>query len=249
MTAAPVVLVHASNTDARIWAEHRRLMAPRFRVVAPTQRYFGTSPWADDGQRFSMATHAADLADFIRGSGLGSATLVGWSYGAAVCLLTATEHPDLVDRLVLYEPAIMSFVHAPEQAEAAEADRTEMTSSARARIRDGDTTGAVRLFMDGVNDRPGAFDSLSDRVQGIMLDNGRTLPLLFAVSPPATGCADLGRLRGYVSSSHGETRRVAFYRIAAECAADCIPGSTLEVVPDTPPPPRRRRGPVHVGRA
>ena len=131
MTAAPVVLVHASNTDARIWAEHRRLMAPRFRVVAPTQRYFGTSPWADDGQRFSMATHAADLADFIRGSGLGSATLVGWSYGAAVCLLTATEHPDLVDRLVLYEPAIMSFVHAPEQAEAAEADRTEMTSSAR----------------------------------------------------------------------------------------------------------------------
>ena len=77
----------------------------------------------------------------------------------------------------------MSFVHAPEQAEAAEVDRPEMTGPA-ARIRDGDTTGAVRLFMDGVNDRPGAFDSLSDRVQGIMLDNGRTLPLLFAASPP-----------------------------------------------------------------
>ena len=197
-----------------------------------------------------MATHAADLADFIRGSGLGSATLVGWSYGAAVCLLTATEHPDLVDRLVLYEPAIMSFVHAPEQAEAAEADRTEMTSSARARIRDGDTTGAVRLFMDGVNDRPGAFDSLPDRMQGIMLDNGRTLPLLFAVSPPALSCADLERLRGTpVAVARGDSTRV-FYRIAAECAADCIPGSTLEVVPNAPPPPpRRRRGPVHVGRA
>ena len=104
--------------------------------------------------------------------------------------------------------------------------------------------------MDGVNDRPGAFDSLSDRMQGIMLDNGRTLPLLFAVSPPVLSCADLERLRGTpVAVARGDSTR-AFYRIAAECAADCIPGSTLEVVPNaSPPPPRRRRGPVHVGRA
>ena len=101
MTVPPVVLVHASNTDGRIWDTHARLIAPRFRVLAPTHRYFGTSPWDDDGQRFSMATHAADLAGFIHSSGLGPATLVGWSYGAAVCRLTATEHPLLVDRLVL----------------------------------------------------------------------------------------------------------------------------------------------------
>ena len=39
--------------------------------------------------------------------------------------------------------------------------------------------------MDGVNDLPGTFDRLSDRVRRIMLDNGRTLPLLFAAPPPA----------------------------------------------------------------
>ena len=232
MTPAPVVLVHASNTDSRIWAAHARLMEPRFRVLAPTQRYFGTSPWTDDGQTFSMATHAADLAVFIRGAGVRSVTLVGWSYGAAVCMLTAVEHPELVSRLILYEPAIMSFVQAPEQVQAAEADRREMTGLARARIRDGDTPGAVRSFMDGVNDRLGAFDNLSDRVQGIMLENGRTLPLLFAAPPPALSCADLGRLQGMpVAVARGDSTRV-FYRIAAECTADCVPGSTLEVVPN-----------------
>ena len=86
--------------------------------------------------------------------------------------------------------------------------------------------------MDGVNDLPGTFDRLSDRVRRIMLDNGRTLPLLFAAPPPVVRCTDLARLQGMpVTVARGDATRV-FYRIAAECAAGCIPGSTLEVVPD-----------------
>ena len=49
---------------------------------------------------------------------------------------------------------------------------------------------------------------------------------------PRLRCTDLARLQGMpVTVARGDATRV-FYRIAAECAAGCIPGSTLEVVPD-----------------
>jgi pimeloyl-ACP methyl ester carboxylesterase len=224
-----VVLVHGSNTDHRIWAPHAKIIARRHRVIAPTQRYFGTSPWPDDGPPFSISTHAADLADFIGGLRLEQAALVGWSYGAAVCLMMAVHQPELVQRLILYEPAITSFV-SPEEAEAAAADRLQMTARARDRVAHGESATAVRLFMDGVNDRPGSFDGLPDVVQAIMLDNSRTLPLLFGAPPPSLSCEDLKRLEGTtVVVARGSATR-PFYRIAAEWTARCLPASTLVVV-------------------
>jgi pimeloyl-ACP methyl ester carboxylesterase len=228
----PVVLVHASNTDHRIWIRHAHRMGQHYRVLAPTLRYFGSSPWPDDGRGFSLDSHAHDLTEFIGELRLGSVALVGWSYGAAVCLLMAVEQPQLVRRLVLYEPAIVSFVHASEAAAAAAADRLDMTAQARARVGAGDTSAAVKLFMDGVNDRPGSYDSLADDVQAIMLDNSRTLRLLFAAPPPALGCADLERLEGTtVVIARGDNTR-DFYRIAAEWTAECVPTSRLVVVPN-----------------
>jgi pimeloyl-ACP methyl ester carboxylesterase len=225
-----VVLVHASNTDHRIWIQHAHRLGQSYRVLAPTQRYFGTSPWSDDGRGFSLGSHAHDLAEFIGGFGKAPVALVGWSYGAAVCLLMAVEQPQLVQRLVLYEPAIVSFVHASEDADAAAADRLDMTAQARARIGGGDTSAAVKAFMDGVNDRPGTFDSLPERVQQIMLENRRTLPLLFAAEPPALRCADLEHLKETtVVVVRGDTTRI-FYRIAAEWTAKCIPNSALLIV-------------------
>src|SRR5262245_35960371 len=155
------------------------IVGQSYRVIAPTQRYFGAAPWWDDGRDFSISTHAADLATFIGGLGLAPVAVVGWSYGAAVCLKMAVDRPWLAERLILYEPAITSFVHAPEEATAVAADRLEMTAGARDRVGEGDALTAVRLFMDGVNDRRGSFDGLPDTVQEIMLENARTLALLF----------------------------------------------------------------------
>jgi pimeloyl-ACP methyl ester carboxylesterase len=229
---APVVIVHASSTDQRIWAPHAVTIGEHFHVIAPTQRYFGTSPWPGDGERFSVATHAADLAEFIRALRLDPVSIVGWSYGAAVCLMMAAQRPELVQQLVLYEPAIASFVDAPLDAQAAAADRHEMTAQARAHIATGDARAAVRAFMDGVNDQDGAFENLAPRVQQIMLENSRTLALLFAAPAPKLNCDDLRRLEGTrVVVARGDATR-AFYRIAAEWTIACVPASTLEVVPN-----------------
>jgi len=239
-TGAPVVLIHASNTDHRIWIPHAKRLGLRYRVIAPTQRYFGTSQWPDDGRNFSITTHAHDLAEFIQGLRLEPVSLVGWSYGAAVCLTMTTQRPELVQRLIVYEPAIISFVRASEDAQAAAADRLEMTAETRAHLTRGDTVAAVRQFMEGVNDEPGAFESLPHNVRQIMLENRQTLPLLFAAPPPTLSCDDLERLEAkHVIVACGEATR-AYYRIAAEWAATCIPASTLTRIPNA-----RHLLPVH----
>jgi pimeloyl-ACP methyl ester carboxylesterase len=221
------VLVHASVTDHRIWAPHARRIGQHFRVIAPTQRFFGSTPWPDDGRVFSIATHAVDLAEFIRALEIEPVSMVGWSYGAAVCLMMAATRPELVRRLVLYEPAISSFVNAPADAQAASADRVVMTAPARAQISLGDPVTAVPLFMDGVNDQSGAFTGLLPRVQQIMFDNSHTLPLLFDAPVPALGCHELEPLeQTSVVVAHGDATRT-FYRISAEWTAMCAPGSTL----------------------
>ena len=80
----PVVFVHGSLSDSRNWDQHRGMITAQSRMIAPTQRYFGVSPWPDDGRNFSIQTHADDLerphaaasvcrraatSHFLRGSG------------------------------------------------------------------------------------------------------------------------------------------------------------------------------------
>ncbi len=63
---APVVLVHGSVVDGRVWSSHSNALATTFDVVVPTQRYFGIRAWTDEGTNFSVGRHAKDLANFLK---------------------------------------------------------------------------------------------------------------------------------------------------------------------------------------
>ena len=91
----PVVFVHGSMTDYRIWEAQRPAVASRHRYIAYTQRYFGSQPWPDDGKQFSQATHAADLIAFIETLNAGPVHVVAWSYGGSVATLAASRRPEL----------------------------------------------------------------------------------------------------------------------------------------------------------
>lgn len=226
------LFVHGSNVDCRVWADHSEIIAPKYRVFAPTQRYFGLTPWSDDGRNFSIQIHAGDLAMFIHALRLSPVTIVGWSYGGAVCLALAVQHPELVKRLFIYEPTLATFVSDPLAARRAMDDRLEMLREAKVAAGGGDVENAVHLFMDGVNDHQGAFQSLPDWVRHMMVENARMLPLLFAAPPPPQiTCEHLSRLAVPVTVALGGESRI-FYKISAECAAQCIPGARLLTIPD-----------------
>lgn len=93
-SGVPVVFVHGSMTDRRIWEAQRPDIASRYRYIAYDQRYFGMAPWRDDGKNFNQMTYAADLVAFIQSLKTGPVHVVAWSYGGSVATLAASQHPN-----------------------------------------------------------------------------------------------------------------------------------------------------------
>ncbi|MDQ3196662.1 MAG: alpha/beta hydrolase [Pseudomonadota bacterium] len=229
---APLLFVHGSNADHRLWEPQREAFANNYRFIAIDQRYFGAAPWPDNGEKFSLETQTNDLAEFIRGLNAGPVNLVGWSLSGGSLLAVAVRHPELVKSLFIYEPALNTFVTDPADAKAVGDDRKAMAGPALVAAKAGNTPEAVKIFMDSVNAQPGSFDALSSAAKTVMLDNARMLPLLFAAPPPPQiTCAQLGRIKAPVQIVRGELTR-PFYKIIADTASRCITGSKLVVVPN-----------------
>jgi pimeloyl-ACP methyl ester carboxylesterase len=227
----PVVFVHGSISDCRMWNDHREIITPQFRMIAVTQRYFGLSPWSDDGRSFSIQTHADDLAAFIKVLRPGPVAIVGHSYGGAVSLAMAVSHPELVGRLFLYEGSQSTFVAASGAFSRAANKRLMFILAGKAAVDRGDTDAALEILMDGVNDHAGDFQRLPDSVRSMMQQNTRTLPLLFAMPPPPhISCDDLAKLKFPVNFVAGQHTH-AFYKMVSKAGSQCLPGSTFIEVP------------------
>jgi pimeloyl-ACP methyl ester carboxylesterase len=232
-TGAPVIFVHGSIADHRTWDAQRDPTARKYRYIALDQRYFGPAPWPDDGKNFSLATHANDLAAFLRQLDVGPAHLVGWSYGSDVVLVLAVQHPELVRSLFLYEPAMPTFVTDPTDLKAVTEGNEMLMGGIAAAIQAKDEAGAVRALIDGVDGLPGTFDAYPRGPKDVALENARTLPLeLVAPAPPLITCAQLGAIKASTAVVRGELT-IPFFRIIADTVNRCIPGSRLIVVPNT----------------
>lgn len=230
--ADTVVLVHGAVADFRGWDATRDAVAAHYHVLAASNRYFGTGPWPDAGATFSMQSHADDLAAFIRALNTTPVNLVGWSYGADIALVIAVQHPDLVKSVFAYEPSLTTFVSDPADRKAISSDQQLAFGPAFAISQHGDQEAALRPFVDGVNGLPGTYDQLPAHVQTVLSENARTIPLqLNAPPPPAITCANLGRISVPVTIARGTLTR-PFFRVAADTAHRCIPGSRLVLIQD-----------------
>jgi pimeloyl-ACP methyl ester carboxylesterase len=145
---APLVVLHGLFGSGRNWASVARRLAARRRVLVPDLRNHGDSPWSDAMGYEDMAT---DVFAFIRARGLGRAALLGHSMGGKTAMLTALEHGDAVERLIVVDIAPVTYpVHWAAEIEemraldleviARRADADRLLS---ARIPD----GALRAFL------------------------------------------------------------------------------------------------------
>lgn len=97
----PAVLVHGSFGWGTDTFPEQRALADRHKVMLVDRRGYGDSPRADAlGWHIDMHDIAAILHE------QGGAHLVGQSYGAIVCLLSAAMCPKLVRSLVVIEPPL-----------------------------------------------------------------------------------------------------------------------------------------------
>jgi pimeloyl-ACP methyl ester carboxylesterase len=114
---APVVFVHGAWMDLRYWEPQREAVAAKYRFIAYTLRYHGTTRWSDDGQCYSTATHLADLTAFIRRLNAGPVHLVGLSMGGRLATLLALQHPDLLRSLTVLEPPLDDLLDGMPEAQ------------------------------------------------------------------------------------------------------------------------------------
>ena len=226
-----LVFVHGSLADHDIWDEPAALVVRHCRVVRPTLEYHGASPWPDDGEGFGADAHAEALAAFVTGYGLAPADLVGWSYGAVVCLCLAARRPELVRSLFLYEPLVGAAVMDPDERRVVTNDREAMFAESAAHYREGRIASAVEAFIDGVNGAAGGYAAFPEEVRRVFDRNARTLGPFFAGPPPASLSID--DLRGIQSPTAllvgQETRET--WRVVVPVLAGLIPQSELRVIP------------------
>src|SRR5258706_13488441 len=79
----PIVLLHGSPTDRRIWAPQAKdLAAAGYRVVAADLRGHGQSPLGDGP--ISLGTYALDVMALADELDLGLFVVGGFSYGGVV---------------------------------------------------------------------------------------------------------------------------------------------------------------------
>lgn len=99
----PVVFIHGSGPGVTAYANWRLclpLLADRFHCYAPDMVGFGFTE-RPEGIVYGLQVWVDQLLGFLDKLGLERVSLVGNSFGGAIALRFAVDHPDRLDRMVL----------------------------------------------------------------------------------------------------------------------------------------------------
>jgi 2-hydroxy-6-oxo-octa-2,4-dienoate hydrolase len=108
---SPVVLVHGSGPGVSAYANWRLTLpalAPQLRAIAPDMVGFGFTDRPADIV-YGMETWVRQLLAFLDALELERVSIVGNSFGGALALRVAADHPERVERLVLMGSAGLSW--------------------------------------------------------------------------------------------------------------------------------------------
>ncbi len=228
-SGTPVVFVHGSGADLRTWGYQ---MAPvagaSFRAVAYSRRFHHPNAPPAEGEAYTSALHAADLASFIESLHAGAVHIVASSYGGVVALLAARDRPALIRTLVLTEPAMLSLL--PPGSLAAD-EAAAALQNARSLLARGDRDTALRAFVDAVFGA-GAYQLMPTSTREMITDNLAELRREAQAPPgdPPFTCDDARAVRAPVLLLTGGSSR-SFFKAIDDRLAECLPSVEAVTVP------------------
>lgn len=142
-----VVCIHANASSSAQWRGLMDLLSGSHRVLAPDSYGAGKSPdWHSD--REISLRDEVDLIEPVLARAGSPFTLVGHSYGAAVALLAALDHPQRVQALAIYEPTLFSLVDAQVAPPNGADGIRNAVAAAAAALDDGNRDAAAAHFID-----------------------------------------------------------------------------------------------------
>jgi epoxide hydrolase 4 len=98
----PVIFLHGFPEHWQAFAPMMMRLAPSFRCIAPDQRGYGKSDRPLDSKAYTIDQLADDIALLIERMGLQLAHIVAHDWGGLVAWHFASRHPNLLDRLAIF---------------------------------------------------------------------------------------------------------------------------------------------------
>lgn len=230
----PLVLVHGSWVDCRVWDDVAPLLRGSFEVVVYDRRGHGLST-CPPGQG-SVHDDVDDLAALIDLLGARPAHVAGASFGGSIALRLAAGQPDALLSIAVHEPPLFDLVdrRAVEPSELTEL--TELRAhlcSVAARLEAGDLEGGARLYFDRVAQPPGGWAGLGPTRRRALVEAAPTYLDQYR-DPDALriDLADLAAFEGPALVTYGD-RRPPFFRRMARMVSGALPGARSELIPGT----------------
>jgi len=227
---SPLVCVHGSLSDFRVWAPALGPLMRGRRIIAPSLRRYFPERWDGKGDDFTIPQHVDDMIDFLEALDIGPVDLLGHSRGGHIAFRVAERRPELVRKLVLAEPGgALDESMAPPEAPPAASARQHVNLAAE-RIAAGDIDGGLRIFKDSI-DGEGAWDGLPEAERQLRRDNAGTL------------LAQGGEKREPYSKASAESIRTPTLLIGGgdtpgqlpiilRAIAGSVPGAKLAIIPN-----------------
>ena len=216
----PVIFVHGTLDDYRLWQLQLDTFAKHYRVIAYSRRYaFPNRRVMNDSADYSPTIHGKDLVEFIKTLNAGPVHLVGHSYGAFTALLATMNNPELVKTLTLGEPPVMPLLQNVTGGDTI--INNFMSSSlvpAASAFRSGNNEKGVSIFMSGVSGDTSLYSKLPQEVRDQMMENVfelRGIALAKNIFPPVS-CDSLKKIKTPVLIMTGQNTLVLFKAVNEE---------------------------------
>jgi pimeloyl-ACP methyl ester carboxylesterase len=239
----PVIFVHGIPTDYRAWSGQIGPFSGKYHVISYSRRLAQPNRNEMNYERSTVENNSADLVGLIQHLGFSSVHLVGHSYGGFAAAYCASTNPQLIRTLTLIEPAVSTmllknrkstseflgllFAHPSIAISAARFQRGSLDPSLKA-FRQGDFDAALRLNLDGIMNRHGAFEQLPEPIRVMTKENERTVGELMA-EVPVFGREEASRISAPTLLIHGTESPKVLHAIVDRLGR-VIPNSEVSTV-------------------
>jgi pimeloyl-ACP methyl ester carboxylesterase len=230
----PLVCVHGSLCDFRIWSAVLGPLSQKHRVIAVSLRHFFPERWDGVGDTYSIAQHVADVIGFIGQLDAGPVDLMGHSRGGHISFRVAQRRPDLLRRMVLAEPGGELDATLDPATVPGPSPLGVRIAAAAEKIAAGDVEGGLALYFDAI-EGPGAWARLPATPKQQLRDNAFTLLGQTRDRRPPFSKADAEAIKMPTLFIGGAKTRGTLPHVLHTLAAH-VPNSKTVMIPNTTHP-------------